>query len=392
MKILYVIPILPPSIGGCSVYFDNILSEMGKVQDIDEIFVITTKYKSPFFRKEYKCTIYRLLPANEYFAKNYFTKIFYILLSNFMLMVPLSYLIIKKRPNIVHTHSSPSILIITTIISAITKSKLIWDIRDMLNPKLFFKILIKIRSPDLVVVSSNETKKYIKDCGYSGDVLIVPPPLFSTKQNSKIKNIKKIERIIEFYEKNHSKTKFLFLGKLKAEKGICETLQAFKKLLNVRDDAILAIVGKGPLEGKVKSFIEENGLGDNVKYFGPIQHNYIPEILKRIDFLISPSKSEGKISKSGVAINSASLEALYFSKPIIGTILRKSDLDPTEEGIFGIRSVTANEIYAAINLLLEDEQLRKKLESNAKYQEHRPFEYYIKKLVEKYRLLHKINS
>ena len=119
---------------------------------------------------------------------------------------------------------------------------------------------------------------------------------------------------------------FATLSRLSPEKGLMTLLEGFLEARKIVSNILLIIIGDCPDENEkyiktIKQFIEFNGLNECVKILGPREDAL--ELLKCIDFYISPSQSEG--------LPYNLLEALALRKPVIATdisgnndIIRKS--------------------------------------------------------------------
>jgi glycosyltransferase involved in cell wall biosynthesis len=85
---------------------------------------------------------------------------------------------------------------------------------------------------------------------------------------------------------------FGFLGRLHAEKGIHELLEAFAALAADRPEVRLVVAGDGPEEAAVRRFAEDRGAG-RVEPAGRIPYEQLSAFFERIDCLVLPSYSEG---------------------------------------------------------------------------------------------------
>ena len=82
-----------------------------------------------------------------------------------------------------------------------------------------------------------------------------------------------VERVAKLVEANHFKassrgdqsTHFLYVGQLSERKGVRQLLEAFRAL--PQNEAKLTIVGYGPLEERLKAFVDAHGI-HNVKFAG----------------------------------------------------------------------------------------------------------------------------
>jgi glycosyltransferase involved in cell wall biosynthesis len=88
---------------------------------------------------------------------------------------------------------------------------------------------------------------------------------------------------------------------------------AIDALARLRDPRVrLALVGDGPLEGRVRAQVERLGLTDRVTFAG--YRRDIPAVLAASDALLLTSKREG--------LNRSVLEAMASGIPVIGTDTR----------------------------------------------------------------------
>ncbi|MGK0179973.1 MAG: glycosyltransferase involved in cell wall biosynthesis, partial [Nitrospinales bacterium] len=116
------------------------------------------------------------------------------------------------------------------------------------------------------------------------------------------------------------------LSRVSPEKGLDTLLEGFVEAVKIAPYIRLLVIGDCPAEHEkyiktIMQYIHENGLDDTVKILGAREDAL--EILKSIDFYISPSRSEG--------LPYNLLEALAVGKPLMATdipgnndIIRKS--------------------------------------------------------------------
>ena len=140
-----------------------------------------------------------------------------------------------------------------------------------------------------------------------------------TKQNAnrlifnKNKNIKVIRN---FFHENYTQLidmpknkelNILFAGHLSARKGIWELIKIVHHLVANNFNVKLIILGSGVLGTKIKGYIENNNLYDNIKLVGYVE-NVFDYIIKS-HYSILPSYSEG--------ISRFILESLYAGRKVI---------------------------------------------------------------------------
>ena len=152
-------------------------------------------------------------------------------------------------------------------------------------------------------------------------------------------------------------TVLIFMGRLVADKGMSELIDAYKQVRAANDLLWLLLVGPDE-EEKMQGFLET--LGDASNQVRQIDYTNTPEqYLAAADFLCLPSQREG----FGVVI----IEAAAVGIPAIGSqIYGISDaiIDQQTGLLFEVKNIA--QLQDRIQTLLDDEDLRKLLGSNAR--------------------------
>ena len=104
-----------------------------------------------------------------------------------------------------------------------------------------------------------------------------------------------------------SKLRLIVVGSLKNVKGYGRLLEIFKRLVSKRYKIHLYILGTGPLEKKLKQFVTESGLTNDVTFLGYQTNPY--KYLAKCDIFICSSYSEG--------FSTAATEALILGIPVL---------------------------------------------------------------------------
>lgn len=149
----------------------------------------------------------------------------------------------------------------------------------------------------------------------------------------------------------------LFLGHLTPIKGIDLLLKAFNEVFKNHDatQTKLHIVGSHGLENWSRSYVNSNGLSNNVKFWGGVPHKMALQMLRGADILILPSRYEN--------FSITLLEAMAAGKPIITT-----KVGGTPEFIRERNGILVNpcvsEINEALTSLIDDEHLRRSMAAN----------------------------
>jgi len=106
-----------------------------------------------------------------------------------------------------------------------------------------------------------------------------------------------------------SKKVILSVGNLIEQKGHLYVLKALKKLGKKYQETIYLIIGIGPEERKLRKYVIEYGLSQNVKFLGLIPHQKVMEYMSTCDIFVLPSWNE--------AFGVVYVEAMAHGKPVI---------------------------------------------------------------------------
>jgi glycosyltransferase involved in cell wall biosynthesis len=85
----------------------------------------------------------------------------------------------------------------------------------------------------------------------------------------------------------------LCIGRLAHGKGVEDLLAAWPSVLVRHPDAALAIVGGGPLEGRLRRQAEELGVAQSVRFPGVLGRDEIRDLYQRASLVAQPSHHEG---------------------------------------------------------------------------------------------------
>jgi glycosyltransferase involved in cell wall biosynthesis len=84
--------------------------------------------------------------------------------------------------------------------------------------------------------------------------------------------------------------RFLFVGRLSAQKGIAALIDALAKM---RHPASLDVVGDGPLGAELKARASSLGIADRIRWLGQLPQPKLTELYRRATALVVPSTDEG---------------------------------------------------------------------------------------------------
>jgi glycosyltransferase involved in cell wall biosynthesis len=232
------------------------------------------------------------------------------------------------------------------------------DYGKILGPMMnFLRKIASFYFEDVLVVLSKDAKEGLEKLGFE-------------KSNIKIvysgMEPKFLSEKIEIFSRNEVLEKFGILankfvvgtiGVLKERKGPFYLIEAAKKVVEKYPDIVFLIIGKGPLEGKIRERIKSLNLEQYV--FLRNYYERIAEIYKSIDLLVLPSITEG--------VPAVILEAMAFEIPIVATEVGGIP-EMVEDGKSGILVPPKNSqaLAEAIIKVYENQNFAKNLAKKAK--------------------------
>ncbi len=160
------------------------------------------------------------------------------------------------------------------------------------------EIVRTINLCDCLIVLSRSWKEYFVSIGVNGAKIrvlnnIVSPPAADNKPH------------------DDGKLHLMYMGEISNRKGAFDLLKAIADERDYFKDKLLLRMGGNEVDGDIKAFIRDNGLGGFVSYEGWISGQKKVDCLTWEDVYILPSYNEG--------LPIAILEAMSYRHPIIST-------------------------------------------------------------------------
>lgn len=229
------------------------------------------------------------------------------------------------------------------------------------------KIIIHIHGAEYKIFYEQECnekkKKYIRNTLKLATKIIV----LSEEWEDYFKTLVDKEKIIVLYnaiilpkdfKKNVNSNKILFLGRIGQRKGIYDLLVVFEKLIQKHQDIKLYIGGDGEVE-KLQKIIKEKRLNKNVEYIGWTSGKKKDQYLRESSIYILPSYNEG--------MPMSVLEGMAYKNITISTNVGgiPKVINNMKNGIL-LKPGDIKSMYKYINMILEDDNLRKKLSINGR--------------------------
>lgn len=221
------------------------------------------------------------------------------------------------------------------------------NLKNALAKKVYIEMIEKnnIEGASVIQLASDYERRKFQALGFNQRVEIIPLGIDLSEYN-------RHEDILRSrYPELKEKKIILFLGRIHSKKGLEILLKAFRKVITVRDDTYLVVVG--PIDGyakKIINFVKKSALSKRVIF---------TDMLLGADKVAAFYASDiFVLSSYGESFGIAALEALACGVPVVLT--REVGLSPDVEeyGAGFIVKQDALDISEAIEKLLSNPDLR----------------------------------
>ena len=206
--------------------------------------------------------------------------------------------------------------------------------------------LILLQS-DYVTAISNSLLNLCGQYGYIGEEAVIHNGVDLEKFSEKRKENKKISNTI------------ITVSRLVPKNGVDVLIKAIAELKKDIPNIELRIIGDGPERKNLERMAYGLGLKADIKFFGEISYDDLPQHFAEADIFARPSRSEG--------MGNAFIEALAAGIPIVGTPVG-GILDIIEDGETGLFTKVDDpkDLTEKIKILLENKELSAKIVANGK--------------------------
>lgn len=266
---------------------------------------------------------------------------------------------IHKEYDIIHVHHPDPMACLALFLSGYQGPVVVHWHSDILKQKQLLKLYRPLQNWLLrrakVIIGTTPT--YVKESPFLRDVqnkvAVIPIGIDELHPAE--------EQVARIKEKYAGKKIIFALGRLVEYKGFEYLIKAARHL---KDDCVILIGGKGPLQPALKALIEKEGVSDRVKLIGFVGDDELPHYFgaSHLFCLSSIWKTE--------AFAIVQVEAMSCGKPVVATRIPESGVSwVNSEGVSGINvsPKDANALADAINKLLSDSQLYEKLAKGARW-------------------------
>ena len=344
MKIAILIYNFPPKIlGGTEIATYNIAKHLA--QRGHEVHVVTSRGKGlSRERTEEGFTIHHggvigkpVLGFTSYFMHAYST-------------------VKKIDSDLIHAQSISLALDALLIKKILKKPYVTWaQGSDIYSPSRFYRRFHKftLANADAVIAQTGDEKRIMqKTC--DRDIMTLPSGIdlgrfsnLSREESRSGLQIKEGEKVI------------LFVGILFAVKGVKYLIQAMNVIRQQEPKARLMLVGDGEERQDLEKLTSSLNLVDSVTFVGKVSNEKVLQYMAAADIFVLPSLSEG----FPLVIS----EAMASGLPIVTTnVTGLSEIVHNGENGLLVESKNSIELAEKILLLLQDDELRRRISQNNK--------------------------
>ncbi len=213
------------------------------------------------------------------------------------------------------------------------------------------KLLIK-KFADFVIVNNEDERKRFPELDKKGKVIVLIGAV-------RLDEIRKFQKSYQPSTINHQSLIFdaVFQGRFHPQKGVLELIDIWKRVVDKKPDAKLALIGNGPLMQEVKDKIKKLELEKNVKLFG---------------YLFDGPKKYKIFAQSKIVVHPAfydsggmaAAEAMAFGVPCVGFNLKAFE-SYYPKGMLKVKIGDLDAFADAVIKLLTDKNLRYKIAKEA---------------------------
>jgi 1,2-diacylglycerol 3-alpha-glucosyltransferase len=205
----------------------------------------------------------------------------------------------------------------------------------------------RLKTVDCVICPSDKMQKMLKGYGLQSPIEVIPSGIDCSHFSQGFSEEERIGMRKQF---SFASDNFVFVSicRLAVEKNIKETISHFASLFSGQNRARLLIVGGGSERENLESQVAGLGLGEVIKFSGPVDPNEVWKYFRLADAFVSSSVSESQ----GLTY----IEALSSGLPLL--CKQDPSLEHTiEPGSNGFMFVSQKEFVQYGSSLVEDKPL-----------------------------------
>lgn len=285
---------------------------------------------------------------------------------DFLALIRLTGVFLKYRPDLVHTHTSKAGILGRWAAKLAGVPVIIHSPRGSIYHETYFKeTVLKLFAflerwtakftEMIATLCESEKQDYVR---YG----IAPPEKFTTiYSGTEIKRYTQVRGDVEEKKRKlgipPNCPVIGYVARMTPEKGHRLCLKAFQRVLGEFPNAVLVLVGGGPLETEVMGCVGQWNLEDKVMILGARKD--VPEILRTFDCFIQTSLWDG--------LPRAMVEAMLAERPVVATSVGgiPEVIHHRKTGLL-VQEKNAEELASGVIEILRDPILAQELGKNAR--------------------------
>lgn len=159
---------------------------------------------------------------------------------------------------------------------------------------------------------------------------------------------------------NKERLQIISTSRLIERKGVHFLVDAVISLLQSKQPVDLHIVGSGDMEEQMKKTVAEAQAGDHITFYGAVNHDKLARMYMAADIFVLPSLNEG--------MSNSMLEAMASGLAIVATDTGGTAELLTEQNSILVQPENAEELYAALSVLLQDKSRLTEMKKHSRMQ------------------------
>ena len=172
------------------------------------------------------------------------------------------------------------------------------------------------------ITPSVKTKEYMRSIGVDSYINVIPTGIDFSKFAKENVDQEKVKEIKKEHGISDDTFVILSLGRVAKEKSIDICLKGYAKYLKTspKRKTVFVIVGGGPAFDELNKLVEELGIANNVKFFGPVKPTETPLYYQVGDLFVSASITETQGLTFMEAMASSVLLMARYDDTLLSTI------------------------------------------------------------------------
>ena len=207
------------------------------------------------------------------------------------------------------------------------------------------------RNDSLIVVPSQQIAKVLTAYGIKKEFPLIPTGIDADFFKPNAARDERVARaLLERFPGLAIGPFLLFVGRVGQEKNVAFLFEVLKRVLAVRPDATLLLVGDGPYRSVLQKRSVDMGLKDSCLFTGYMPREELPSIYAMADIFVFPSKTETQ--------GLVTIESMLCGTPVVAIgEMGTADVMAGDNGGFMVKD-NLEDFTARVLQLLDDDALR----------------------------------